>query len=311
MDLSVLHTVKTPDRDYRWKDKLNSTEGHLNCRLLEWTGWYSQDIFQRLLGHYRLYKVFKAETAHLVLSNSYTAYISYYKSGYRFRSLLTSLVGRLYYVATLGEHYAPAIVAGINKQLLTKSSDVLLRFLEMAEVDFTEAIATTIHELQNGGKAQLMPCLPTITVNQQFNQTNQFNTANNYSYEYNQHVKENSVKGKAKGVFSKKQWLIVLDLLAESKTIEPIDYTKPNRFENVAALLQALSGKSKDSILGELKDVRNEGLYTFQTAGELKQLIATISNIGETFRKAGFRSVAKLADKKIKYLEMIKNDNTP
>lgn len=61
MDLSVLHPVKSPARDYTWKDKLNSITSPLGCRFLEWTGWYNQDIAQRLLGHYRLYQLFKAK----------------------------------------------------------------------------------------------------------------------------------------------------------------------------------------------------------------------------------------------------------
>lgn len=49
------------ERYYTWKDKLNGTTSNINCRFLEWTGWYNQDLLQRLLGHYRLYQVFKSE----------------------------------------------------------------------------------------------------------------------------------------------------------------------------------------------------------------------------------------------------------
>jgi hypothetical protein len=59
MDLSVLHSVKSPDRDYTMKDKLNSITSPFGPLFLEWSGWYSQGIFQRLLGHYRLYQMFK------------------------------------------------------------------------------------------------------------------------------------------------------------------------------------------------------------------------------------------------------------
>ncbi|MEP7111379.1 MAG: hypothetical protein ABI760_25510 [Ferruginibacter sp.] len=44
--MSVLHSVLSPDRNYKWKDKLNSLTGHLDCRFLEWSGWYNQDILQ-------------------------------------------------------------------------------------------------------------------------------------------------------------------------------------------------------------------------------------------------------------------------
>jgi hypothetical protein len=44
MELSVLSPVKSPDRDYPWKDKLNNITGLLSCRYLEWSGWYNQVI---------------------------------------------------------------------------------------------------------------------------------------------------------------------------------------------------------------------------------------------------------------------------
>jgi hypothetical protein len=59
MDLSILHLAYSPEKNYKWKDRLNSLTGHVSCRFLEWSGWYNQDILQRLLGHYRLYQVFK------------------------------------------------------------------------------------------------------------------------------------------------------------------------------------------------------------------------------------------------------------
>lgn len=62
MNLSVLHPVKSPDRDYSMKDKLNRIISPLGCRFLEWSGWYNQDISQRLLGHYRLYQLFKVNS---------------------------------------------------------------------------------------------------------------------------------------------------------------------------------------------------------------------------------------------------------
>ncbi len=67
MDPRVLHPVHSPERNYKWKDKLNSLTGHLDCRFLEWTGWYNQDILQRLLGHYRLYQVLKLQTAQVII----------------------------------------------------------------------------------------------------------------------------------------------------------------------------------------------------------------------------------------------------
>ena len=59
-NLSVLHLVNSPEKNYKWKDKLNSLTGTA-CHFLEWSGWYNQDIYQRLLGHYRLYEAFKVD----------------------------------------------------------------------------------------------------------------------------------------------------------------------------------------------------------------------------------------------------------
>ena len=71
-------------------------------------------------------------------------------------------------------------------------------------------------------------------------------------------------------------------------------------------MLQAVSGKSKDSIMEQLKDTRNNSLYSFQNQGELNQLIITLTNLAETFRKAGFRTVATVADRKLRELERLR-----
>lgn len=88
--------------------------------------------------------------------------------------------------------------------------------------------------------------------------------------------------------------------------IDQIDYGKPNKFEAIAGMLQAVSAKSKDSFIEQLKDVHNDGLYSFKNIGELNQLIVTITNLADTFRKAGFRSIANAADKKLRNLELEK-----
>jgi len=49
-------------------------------------------------------------------------------------------------------------------------------------------------------------------------------------------------------------------------------------------------------------------MYEFHTPGELNQLINTIINLAEFLRKAGFRSLAKEADKKLLELEKHKKD---
>lgn len=115
-------------------------------------------------------------------------------------------------------------------------------------------------------------------------------------------IKEGT-KGKEKGVFSKKQILILFDLLSRTAKIERLDLHKPNKFDAVAQLFQALTGKPKESWLAELNDYKNKDLYEYHTPGELNQLLATLSNLADLFRKAGLRSVASLADKKIMELE--------
>lgn len=58
----------------------------------------------------------------------------------------------------------------------------------------------------------------------------------------------------------------------------------------------------------ELNDYKHKGLYEFRTEGERRQLIVTLTNMAESFRKAGFRSIATLADKKIRELEQHRRD---
>lgn len=111
-------------------------------------------------------------------------------------------------------------------------------------------------------------------------------------------------QGKEKGVFSKKQILMLFDLLAEDGWLERIDYSKPNRFGDIADLMHALTGKGKASFVEELKNYKTKGLYETHTGEEFKQVIRTLTNLGETFRAAGFREVAKLVDKKMRELEM-------
>ena len=132
MDLSVLHPVKLPDRDYTWKDKLNSITGPLACRFLEWTGWYNQDVYQRLLGHYRLYQLFKAKNNVNNQICPTLAYISRYRVLHLLKYWLSCLTAIIYYVGTLGSRYYALQVEGINKLLINDRYQVLQEFLECA-----------------------------------------------------------------------------------------------------------------------------------------------------------------------------------
>jgi hypothetical protein len=132
-----------------------------------------------------------------------------------------------------------------------------------------------------------------------------YNNTCHYFTEYNGTILSgtNEMKGKQKGVFSKKQILILFDLLNNTGGIERIDYTNPNKFESVAEMLQALNGKSIATWVEELNNYKIKGLYYYSNEGEFKELIRILTNLSEKLRKSGFRVLANEADKKIKELE--------
>jgi hypothetical protein len=147
MDLSVLHPVKSPDRDYTWKDKLNSITAPLGCRFLEWSGWYSQDISQRLLGHYRLYQLYKAKNKVDSQLSLPLAYISHYRSLQAIKYAFSCITAVLYYIFTFGDRYYPLSVAELNKQLINTQFTILHQFLSNAEVNFEKALQSAIDQL--------------------------------------------------------------------------------------------------------------------------------------------------------------------
>lgn len=301
MDLSVLHYVKSPDRDYTWKDKLNSITSPLVCRFLEWSGWYSQDISQRLLGHYQLYQVFK--TKHKVNSQLSLplAYIVHYRTLHLIKYGLSCIMAALYYIFTFGGQYYPLTMEELNKQLINHRDTILQQFLTNAEVDFEKALFNAIDQINGSGNK----VNPEITFVQNCLEHNVYNNTYHYLTEYNStvHSNTNGIKGKEKGVLSKKQILILFDLLADTGSLEKIDFSKPNKFEAVAEMLQAITGKGKDTWVEELKNYKNKGVYDYQNEGQLKQLIISITNLSEVLRKAGFRIMAKAADNKLRKLE--------
>jgi len=303
MDLSVLHAVKTADRDYTWKDKLNSITSPPGCRFLEWSGWYNQDISQRLLGHYRLYQLFK--TKHKVDSQLSLplAYIAHYRTFHLIKYGLSCITAVLYYIFTLGGRYFPLPVEQLNKQLINQQYTILQEFLTVAEIDFEKALHNAFDRINGSGNK----LAPEITFVQNRLEYKVYNNTCHYFTEYNTtvHSGTNGIKGKEKGVFSKKQILILFSMLADTGSMERIDYSKSNKFEAVAEMLQAINGKSIESWVEELNNYKNKGLYHYRDQGELGQLIITLTNLAETLRKSGFRTLAKVADKKIKELENI------
>lgn len=310
MDLSVLHRHPLPDRDYVWKDKLNSLTGHLDCRFLEWTGWYNQDIYQRLLGHYRLYQLFKKESKANTGLPQPLAYIVNYRASHSFKYLLSRITGILYYIGSFGKPYYPLQTEGINKLLVNNYAHILQSFLTEADNNFEEALSHVVRQI-------ISPDFGKKSGNNlyQVNQSavilqirNEFNNYHNSSHYFNKYTTVNAaagIKGKEKGVFSKKQILILFDLLAETGKVEKIDFTRPNKFDSMAELLCAITGKSKDSWIEQLKDCRNKGLYEFKNEGERKQLIVTLTNLAGIFRKAKFRFLSNEIDKKLRSLESV------
>ncbi|MEI9808577.1 MAG: hypothetical protein WDO16_12290 [Bacteroidota bacterium] len=307
MDLSVLHPVKSPDRDYTRKDKLNSLTGHLDCRLLEWTGWYNQDIYQRLLGHYRLYQLFKKESKAGVGLPLPLAYIVKYRTSHGFKYLLSRITGILYYIGSFGKPYYPLQTEGINRLLVNEYAHILQAFLTEADNNFEKALSQAVGQIASpdfGKRSNTLFVKQSAIILQTQNEFKNYYNSSHYFNEYTTiNPATTGIKGKEKGVFSKKQILILFDLLAETSKVERIDFTRPNKFDSIAELLCAITGKSKDSWIEQLKDGRNKSLYEFKNEGERKQLIVTVTNLSEIFRKAGFRSIGIVSDKKLRELE--------
>lgn len=149
MDLSVLHPVKSPDRDYAMKDKLNGITSPLGCQFLEWTGWYSQDISQRLLGHYRLYQLFKAKSRLDSLISLPLIFITQYRILHSFKFAFSCITAGLYYIFTLGDRYYPLLVEQLNRNLINQHFTILQNFLTGAEIDFEKALHNAIEQIND------------------------------------------------------------------------------------------------------------------------------------------------------------------
>jgi hypothetical protein len=307
MDLSVLHAVKSPDRDYTMKDKLNGITSPLGCRFLEWSGWYNQNISQRLLGHYRLYQLLKAKRQVDSQVSLPVAYIARYRILHIIKYVLSCITAVLYYICTLGDRYHLLPIEQLNKQIIYQQFTILQEFLTNADADFEKALQNAIDQVNGYGNI----VTPEITFIQNRLEQNVYNNTNHYFTEYNGTVFSgaNKLKGKEAGVLSKKQILILFDLLADTGGIERIDFSNPNKFEREAELFHALNGKSKSSWEEEIKNYKDKGLYYYKGEPELNQLIKDITSLSNIIRKSAFRPLAKAADKRIRELELIKRAN--
>jgi hypothetical protein len=333
MNQNHLPPNSDPIRDYRMRDRLNGWTRLLPCRFLEWSSWYNQSVRNRLIGHYRLFNHFKRdfETFHPHDLSVAQAYILQYRINYGLKHFVSRATSLLYSTVTL-RNFAPAgSYAIINRHLIYERPDILQQFLTAAEFNFDVALDQATINILSPTFLNNHTATPANTVAIQYNDNrtntqyndNRSNTQyndNRISNQYNDNhtdIQFNSqvilqpalregAQGKEKGVFSKKQLLIFFDLLAETTGIERIDFSKPNKFQGIADLFHAISGKSASSMVEELNDYRNKSLYKCNTPGELDQLIVTLTNLANTFRDAGFRSIAKKADKKIGELEVAK-----
>ena len=303
VDLTLLHSEDAPpNANWRMKDKLNGWTSLGPCRFLEWSGWYNYDVAQRLLGHYRLFHHFKADyikSPHQLAAPN--AYILYYRSGHGFKYFLSRVMSLLYSIFEKGR-YPVAEIAAINRQLVNESSGILYDFLTDANKDFTAAFLQALRRIKD--PSFLESSAASITIHNTLSATQH----NIYTQVNFKPAIKAGAQGKDSGIFSKKQVLILFDLLSAFKDFDSIDYSKPATFEKYAELLHALTGKSKLSIHDALKDHHNHGLYEWHSQGELNQLINILIQLANTFRNAQFRSFAKLIDKKIRELESHKKD---
>jgi len=319
VDLTLFHN--TPG-NYPLFDRLNSRTGRFACYFMEWTCWYNSRITLRLLGHYRLFQLYKKDPDQAFREKEISmprAYILHYRSSHIVKYFISRVMSFIYSIGTLGRHqYMPVEIETFNGALINEHSHILETFLNHADHDFTSAFHIAMEQINAliFGSPDCPPKTFSPTILVQFRKDyhiyqQDFYSSNTYNHsEINiQPTIKEGAKGKEKGIFSKKQILIILDLQAQTGgNFEKIDFSKTNKFEGLAALLHAFNGKSEDSWIEELNNYKTKGLYTFHSQGELRQLIADLTNIAAYYRKAGFRSIVTLADKKIRELERYKKD---
>jgi hypothetical protein len=140
IDLTLFHREDAPpSANWRIKDKLNGWTSPGRCLFLEWSGWYNYDAAQRLLGHYRLFRHFKAayiKSQHQLPAAS--AYILQYRADHGLKYFLNRIMAFLITIIEK-QHHREAEIAAINHQLVNDSTSVLYDFLIDAEEDFTTA----------------------------------------------------------------------------------------------------------------------------------------------------------------------------
>ncbi|HEV2479523.1 MAG TPA: hypothetical protein VGS79_07655 [Puia sp.] len=304
MDLELFHQPGRPNRFHKAIDRRIIRTGRI-CYYYEMTGWYDVNLAMRLLGHYRLFK--------LHINNHAVRYSrlspeDVYILHYRENNILNNTW--VYFISFL--HFALYIkhpeINSINRTLVFNRPDILRNFLITAETDFEKALHEAIEQIKHPtflSEAPITNVHVEITENYQHNTSLSKNELHLHPVVEKEVPPQKPAKGKEEGVFSKKQTLILLDLLAAGKIIEPIDFKKTNKFPAIAQLLRALTGHAEESWRDELSDYHTKGLYDWDRNfdGQRMELIRILVNLADKFRNAGFKTVAKLADQKIRELE--------
>ncbi|HXB08065.1 MAG TPA: hypothetical protein VNW04_13135 [Puia sp.] len=317
MDLRLFHATDDPTVNYKILDYHNSRTGLFACHLLELIGWYTSDVKHRLLGHYRLFQLYKKRRA-----NSSSAlplvqgYILQYRSSYWIKHYWYLFISRLPSLISPDRQMEMYL---INKTLVYQRATVLYDFLANADTDFEQAFKNAVLQINDPEFINTASFTKTQYSNLFLNL--EHHTVNNLSHnELNIHPivekeKETILEketiiiepakeltGKEQGVFSKKQVLILFDLMSRVSKLERFPLCKPGKQKAIAQFLQALTGKGEDTWLETLKDYRHDNLYAWHTPGERSRLIGTLTNLGEITHKAGLGSITSEAEKMIREL---------
>jgi hypothetical protein len=303
MNLNDFHHSDRPDADYEIMDRRNNKTGSI-CYFYELMSWYDSNINMRLLGHYRLFQLCK--NSHAIKKTGLPAESGYILNYRENRILEYSWVQLIPFRNLLANKSRNLEIKSINRTLLFKRTEILQNFLVAAQSDFDKALLDAARQISHPA---FLSDSPLANIHFEIQQNHQHNTtlAKN---EFHVHpvIKEQApapppTKGKEKDIFSKKQILILFDLLAKTRIIEPIDFRNPAKFEAIAHLLRAITGKGDDTWLAELNDYRNKDLYAWHSDGERRELIRILTNLADKLKNAGFKTVGNLADQKIIPLE--------
>jgi hypothetical protein len=288
MDLRLFHSTENPDHNYNTFDRHNSRTGIFACRLLEWSGWYSASVPLRLLGHYRLFQLYKKDRLKTSASlPPVQGYILQCRSAYWIRHYWYIFISRF---PSMWKHPDEGVeIYAVNKLLLYERASILAGFLADAETDFEQAFKNALKQIYAPEFIN-----KDIIVEKQILEREK---------EIIIKAPDKELTGKEKGVFSKKQVLIFFDLLYGPTSRNRFPFEKPEKLPAIAAFFQALTGKGIDTWLETLKDYRSNDLYACNTPGERSNLIGTLTNLADIARAAGLRDIAFAANKKIKQLK--------